>query len=76
MWERRTEQPLFWKGLIINLQAKLRSIVTAGGAMTDIEKTNNISSYICAKIPLKVNVFQCGESWNFVTIGKYKHCEK
>ncbi len=40
MWERHSEQPLFWIGLTASLQEKLRSIVTAGGRrrITEAEK--------------------------------------
>ncbi len=38
-WERRSEQPLFWKGVIDQLKAKLNSIVASGGEMTETEET-------------------------------------
>ena len=38
MWERHSEQPLFWIGLTASLQEKLRLIVTAGGEVTEAEK--------------------------------------
>jgi hypothetical protein len=38
MWKRHSEQPLFWIGLTASLQEKLRSIVTAGGEVTEAEK--------------------------------------
>ena len=42
MWERRSEQPLFWKRITSNLQAKLRSIIIAGGEQTDMEQDNQL----------------------------------
>ena len=38
MWERRTEQLLFWEGLTTHLQVKLRFIVTSGGEITEMEQ--------------------------------------
>jgi hypothetical protein len=37
VWERRSEQPLFWPGLIHHLTAKLRSIAAANGEQTETE---------------------------------------
>jgi hypothetical protein len=38
-WERRSGQPLFWKGVIDQLKAKLNSIIASGGEMTETEET-------------------------------------
>ena len=37
IWERRSEQPLFWQGLIHHITAKLRSIEAADGELTETE---------------------------------------
>ena len=38
IWERRSEQPGFWVGLVANITAKLRSIAAANGKLAATEK--------------------------------------
>jgi hypothetical protein len=38
MWEKRSEQPLFWKGLTQHLSIRLQSIAAAEGELTEAEK--------------------------------------
>lgn len=36
IWERRSEQPLFWVGLIDHLKVKLVGIAAAEGELTEV----------------------------------------